>query len=89
MRQELESSRMQFIGRAEKGGYHWSVVEVRGEHLTKKQAEAELRTVAIPLHACEGSELTFIYSNNRGVSRLYAVLQNGTWVVDKVECVKT
>ena len=86
MRQKLESSRTQFIGRAENSGYHWSVVEVTDKHLTKIQAIGGLKRVAVPRFACDGSELTYIYSNTRGVFHLHAVLEKGKWVYK--DCVK-
>ena len=85
----LQASRMQFIGRQELGGFHWSVVETSDKHMTEKRAVAGLKAVVIPPHACDGSELTFIFSNTRGIYRLYAVLEKGKWVKVKTECVKT
>ena len=65
----------------------YEVVERIDEELTDKKAIARLRKIQIPARAHDGSKLTLIYQNDKGVYHLYANLVDGKWKKDSVKCI--
>lgn len=64
----------------------YEVVERIGE-LTDKQAVARLKKIRVPVRARDGSKLTLIYQNNGKHYHLHAVLKDGKWKKESLECI--
>ena len=65
----------------------YEVVERIDEELTDKQAIARLRKIRIPVRAHDGSKLTLIYLNGGKYYHLHAVLKDGKWKKESLECI--